>query len=295
MEDRDVHLEVVVVTRDRSNILRTFALDGLSNLAKQSIATTVIDQSAGRETEDILAQFPRIQYVRSKTSGLSQGRNHALAIATADIVAFTDDDVILHAGWAESIRAAFRTNPTAAAVLGRGRRLDGTLMGGARNGCYKWPANALSLGSGYSMALNREIALGIGGFDEAYGAGNWIGAAEDTDMFLRLLQEGHSIVCDDNVYVGHPEWRARPTEAWRQFRYGRGAGTVAASSLLRGDFNTVEHFRGKLAQRSSWMLAALTAREWTQAVAIAAYFVGTFTVPESLAHLAARGLCFKKR
>lgn len=52
------------------------------------------------------------------TQGLSAARNVATRTATADIIAFLDDDAVAEPGWSAAVRAAFAADETAIGVTG---------------------------------------------------------------------------------------------------------------------------------------------------------------------------------
>ena len=61
---------------------------------------------------------PRFRYVREPRPGLSCARNRGLAEASADIVAFTDDDVGVDPWWLNGIARGFRAASDVACVTG---------------------------------------------------------------------------------------------------------------------------------------------------------------------------------
>src|SRR5437899_11520871 len=107
-------ISVVVCTRDRPDTLAT-ALDSVLAQDHPDFEVLVIDQSRGDETarvvEDASTRFPRLRHVRLRTPGLSRAYNTGIREATADLLAFTDDDVIAPRGWLRAIDGAFASHP----------------------------------------------------------------------------------------------------------------------------------------------------------------------------------------
>ena len=89
-------VSVVVCTKDRPDSLVS-VLRGLTALHDEPYEIVVVDNAPIYVPEQaVLREFgedPRVRYVRQRRRGLSSARNRGLAEATADIVAFTDDDV----------------------------------------------------------------------------------------------------------------------------------------------------------------------------------------------------------
>ena len=67
------------------------------------------DPSSGA-TEPIVSRFPEVRYVPEPRVGLSVARNTGVLRTTGSIVTFTDDDVVVHEGWVEAIRAGFHAD-----------------------------------------------------------------------------------------------------------------------------------------------------------------------------------------
>jgi len=194
---------------------------------------------------------PRISYVHLDRKGLSIARNHVLAVAAGDIVAFTDDDCEAPVDWLAELVSAF----TAAEIA----LVFGSLVApGPEHGrsrirvCPQFMASDLIYDPvasnrhappgwgavGANFAVRREVAARIGEFDEHLGAGARFAAAEETDYMLRAESLGVRMVSTPKVIISHTHgyrygWRA----VYRHRRaYARGNGAVAAKhSLLQDD------------------------------------------------------------
>jgi GT2 family glycosyltransferase len=68
--------------------------------------------------------------------------------------------------------------------------------------------------TGACMVMSRELALDLGGFDEAY----IIGDFEDSDLCLRARQYGVAAAVDHGVTLYHLERKSQApaTETWRR-------------------------------------------------------------------------------
>ena len=141
-------------------------------------------------------------------------RNAGIAVAHGEIVAVTDDDVLVDRRWLEWIGRAFASEPDAACVTGL--TLPGDLetesqvfieqFAGFGKGFERrvfrlsTPTSPLSpfaageYGSGASTAIRRGVMWELGGFDRDLGAGTIARGGEDLDLFIRVLLAGHAIV-----------------------------------------------------------------------------------------------------
>lgn len=248
-------IALAVATRDRSPLLERCLLPALREAAAAGHDVVVVDQSVGTETRDLVAGLPGVRYLFSEP-GLSRARNAAIAATTSELIAFTDDDVELPAGWLDALARAFEEAPGAGAVCGRAVTSAGDLQPGAPAGVYRWPAHPFRLGSGFNLAVRRRALDEAGGFDEDLGAGAPFTSAEDTDLLYRILRAGWEVVCRDDITVVHHEWRSRAAEVRLHYGYGVGAGAQTAKHLAAGD-----RYALRLAVREAGHHAFMVGRE----------------------------------
>lgn len=120
-----------------------------------------------------------------------EARNIGLREAKADIVAHTDDDVSPPENWLDNIYSAFQAD----VICVEGPVQDG--MNYTGSGLYR----------GCNMAVRREEALRVGGWDEEYA-----GWRDDTEFGWRLEEEGKGrcIYVDSAVMCHPPKPRTEP-------------------------------------------------------------------------------------
>jgi GT2 family glycosyltransferase len=170
----------------------------------------VDNASCGQQTRDV-ALAAGATYVREDRPGLDIARNTGAVHATGDIVAYTDDDVLLHPRWLEQLVCAFDA-PQISAVTGlvlpaelateaqrhfetywgfgkgyRNQDFDSLLF--KSNGGRTFPA--WDVGAGASMAFRREVFQSVGLFDERLDVGQ-AGCSGDSEYWYRLLASGHT-------------------------------------------------------------------------------------------------------
>lgn len=199
---------VVICTRDRPNELQT-CLSSLPNQSYSPREIIVVDNASidGRTREVALAAG--VIYLREDRPGLDVARNTGARRATSEIVAYTDDDVILNRCWLERLVAAF-DGPKVAAVTGlvlpaqiatEAQRhfetywsfvkgYDQKDFGSEILELYRRRAfPAWDIGAGASMAFRREIFERVGLFDERLDVGQ-AGCSGDSEYWYRLLANG---------------------------------------------------------------------------------------------------------
>jgi O-antigen biosynthesis protein len=217
---------VVVCTRDRVHNLDR-CLTALERLAYSPLHLLLIDNSPRSDDAERLVkkEFPLVRYVVEPRPGLDWARNRAIMEARGDIIAFTDDDVVVDPGWIDAIVRIFAEDARVMAVTGlvvpyeletEAQILFETYGGFGKgferrtfperkgNWRSKWSHLAAGdLGTGANMAFRKSIFEKIGGFDPALDAGTPTGGGGDLEMFFRVIQEGHILVYEPNAVVRH--------------------------------------------------------------------------------------------
>lgn len=252
-------ISVVVCTRNRPDSI-LITLRSLLALNYPLFEIVLVDNAPSSDATKnaILAEYgsePRIRYVREPRPGLSCARNRGLLEASADIVAFTDDDVTVDPAWLTGIVRGFNDAPNVACVTGmiRTAQLEnaeqlyfhlreawGTVcerrvfdLKENRDASSLYPYSGGIFGAGANFAVSRVLTKEIGGFNEALGAGTVSGGGEDLEMFMRIILGGGRIVYEPAAVVSHYH-RADLTElAGQMWAYGTGNTAALTAILLR--------------------------------------------------------------
>ncbi len=164
-----------------------------------------------------------VRYVVEPRGGLSWARNAGWNAATADIVAFLDDDEVPDKHWLAELIRGFAARPDVGCVTGMvlpaelrtepQQWFEG--LGGFRQGrgfvqevfdpghpqhpIYPFPP----FGAGANMAFRRDVLADIEGFDVSLGAGTPAKASEETLAFARTRLADHTIVYQPTALVSH--------------------------------------------------------------------------------------------
>jgi GT2 family glycosyltransferase len=231
-----VSASVVICTRDRPDELAAC----LASLPRQSCRPReiiVVDNaSRDRRTRDV-ALAEGVIYIREDRPGLDVARNTGVLRATSDIVAFTDDDVLLHPHWLERLVAAF-DQPQVAAVTGlvlpaelatEAQRHFETYWGFGKgyreqdfdSSCFSGAFPAWDVGAGASMAFRRDVFEKVGLFDERLDVGQ-AGCSGDSEYWYRLLASGHKCRYAPSAVAFHSHRRTMEGLASQIYYYMRG-------------------------------------------------------------------------
>lgn len=210
-------LAVCIVTYERPQFLRR-CLVGLGTERSDIAEVVVVDASA--RPDRLAAPEPGelpVEYVWAPhlAGWMTRSRNEALLHlrAGADVVAFLDDDVVVHPGWARALRAGY-VDESVAAVTGRTRnnqpgeesysepigrlRRDGTLSEGFAS--QSGGVVEVDHGIGANMSFRRTVLARLGGFRDDYPG---TALREDTDMFLRVRSVGGRVLFVPEAVVDH--------------------------------------------------------------------------------------------
>jgi glycosyltransferase involved in cell wall biosynthesis len=265
LANRNPGLSVAIATLDRPEGLAR-CLDALQAGTTQPAEIIVIDQSAGDETERLLAYrragLAPIRYVQQPRRGLSASRNAGLRLASQPLVAMTDDDCAPGNRWVEAIVGAFAPAEVSAVsgrVLPLGPETPGTYAVSSRlsqqPALYASKVPPWLAGSGGNFAVRRAVWQHLGGFDERLGAGTRGQSAEDMDFIYRMLAAGKKIAYEPDAVIYHErqDLGRRMASRWS---YGYGMGAACGKWLRRRDLYALRLLGGWLLWRSRGLLEA---------------------------------------
>jgi glycosyltransferase involved in cell wall biosynthesis len=198
---------------------------------------------------------PRIRLAEAPRPGLARARNVGLLAARHDVVAFTDDDVIVDRHWLTGIATGFSRHPGVGCVTGLVPTAElNSLAQAYFDGRVAWsrlappdvftltddrpdepmfPFEVARFGTGANFALRRELALVLGGFDEGLGVGSPTGGAEDIDMFLRVVLARRSLAFEPSAMIWHRHRPDLDRLALQVRDYGTGLGAFLAKYAVR--------------------------------------------------------------
>lgn len=177
-----------------------------------------------------------VTYIHAPAKNISIARNAILAAASADYLAFIDDDEIVGGDWLQAMLHTIRETE-AAAVLG-------PVIAVYAEDSPRWLRKG-NFHATYPVHVKRHITTGYCGnvmmtrsapalanlrFDEALG----VSGGEDTDFFARLSKAGGRIVYAREALVYEPVTPERATLKWLMRRRARYGETHAMMLLAQG-------------------------------------------------------------
>ena len=154
------------------------------------------------------------QLLYEAKKGISAAHNRALRYARGDILCFTDDDCRLHTDYVKDL---LRHDLKDSSLVVRGGRIelgdetDLPLTINTDQTVTRWSLSERSARAkrlcgrinGCNMVMRRKVIELIGGFDEQFGAGSYVGSGGDSDFLFRSYIAGIIIEYVPDMVVFH--------------------------------------------------------------------------------------------
>jgi glycosyltransferase involved in cell wall biosynthesis len=227
-------ISVIVSTFNRSTGLIA-CLDAIADSILAAAPATgeviVIDNNSTDDTPKVIRDWAAqsrvpVNTLLEKNQGVSFARNAGIRAAAGRVLFFTDDDCRPDAG---CLAAALRLADADTAPVLRGGRVE---LGDPADMPFtiktdmvaqRWEKSGASIFDdkpgtsiiGCNMTMPRALIDRIGLFDERYGPGTKICAAEDTDYITRVYESGLALEYSPEIVVYHHHGRRTPDQAAR--------------------------------------------------------------------------------
>jgi len=249
-------VSVVIATRERAESLER-CLVSLFDQTRAPDEVIVVDNApVSAATARMLAArwSDRVRYVLEPVAGLGRAHNAGMQHVTADIVLFTDDDVVLDRHWLAAMAAPMEEDAAVGCVTGlilpaeletRAQfwtERHGGFGKGLQRRVYDLDANrpdgvlfpftAGQFGSGANMAFRADALRAIGGFDDALGAGTLARGGDDLAAFFSVVSAGFRLVYQPQGIVWHYHRRGEEGMRRQAYCYGMGLGAYLTKIVL---------------------------------------------------------------
>jgi len=248
-----MQISVAICTWNRASLLRQ-TLEQFRQLhvpAHVTLDLIVVDNNSTDSTKHVVNEFVGalpIRYEFEREPGLSPARNKALDVTRAELLLFTDDDVLVAPNWLAACVAAYEQYPDAGAFGGPifpwfPVQPDPVLSAAfpmlARGFCgtnYErtlGPLDEELSPIGANMAF-RVAAVGDLRFDPRHGPkeAEHRGGGDELDFIERLRQRGHQVIWVPDMVLRHYVDPSRMTlEYLRMNTEGHGAFLVRRNGV----------------------------------------------------------------
>jgi glycosyltransferase involved in cell wall biosynthesis len=219
----------------------------LSTLTCKASEVIVVDNCPDDSTsKDVVKQFKDYIYILEPRVGLDFARNTGIIHVNSPVLAFLDDDVVVHPLWIYNIWQTFNDSSIAAMtglIIATELKTEAQVIfekhwsfnRGYINKIYddNYFKSTFSIGppvwkigAGANMAFRTKVFDKVGLFDEILGPGA-AGCNDDSEMWFRILANGFKIHYNPRAIVFH-EHRSTIKELKSQiYYYMRGFVTAA--------------------------------------------------------------------
>ncbi|MEA5516935.1 glycosyltransferase [Nodularia sp. UHCC 0506] len=229
----DHQISAIICTHNRDTYLGA-AIDSL--LAQDFTAdfeVVVVDNGSSDRTREVVEARlgdSRVKYVFEPTIGLSVARNTGAKVASAEILAYLDDDAVASVSWLQVLSAAYQNNSKLAIAGGKV-----TLLWPPNTEPPSWLSQGLAgnLGAydlgdkmiyiqqpgltprGLNYSLRRSFLEEIGGFDPQLGrVGKNLLSNEELQMTEFALERGWQVAYLPQALVAHNVAPERLKRSW---------------------------------------------------------------------------------
>jgi glycosyltransferase involved in cell wall biosynthesis len=229
----DIQISAIICTHNRDTYLGA-AIDSL--LAQElsvNYEIVIVDNGSSDRTHEVVEQrshHPHVKYIFEPTIGLSVARNTGAKHASADILAYLDDDAEASPQWLQVLYTAYQNNYKLAIAGGKV-----TLIWPPNTQPPKWlsPGLAGNLGAydlgndivnieqpgltprGLNYSIRRSFLQEIGGFDPQLGrVGKNLLSNEELQMTEFALEHGWQVAYLPTALVAHNVAPERLKPSW---------------------------------------------------------------------------------
>ncbi|MFA5260089.1 MAG: glycosyltransferase [Candidatus Omnitrophota bacterium] len=180
----------------------------------------VVDDGSTDKTGERVNACEGVRYVHENNAGPAQARNKGAALATGDVICFTDADCIPHQNWVRTLMKYFY-DPSIGAVMGSygianpqfwlACAVYQEIMFRHR----RMPLYPKAFGS-YNVAIRKTVFDDVGGFNGEY----LHASGEDNDLSYRILFRGYRIFFAKDALVDHHHPETVKKYLREQYRHG---------------------------------------------------------------------------
>jgi glucosyl-dolichyl phosphate glucuronosyltransferase len=272
-----VNVTVIVCTYNRCQSLAQALGSVASSVLPDSVEweVLVVDNNSRDETravfEEVSRRYPgRFRYLFEPRQGLSSARNAGIRAAWGQIVAFTDDDVMVDPLWLQTLTAPLLGSQWAGAggrirlgqdfqpplwlALSGPFNLGGTLVQfdlGEQEGVLdKAPFGA-------NMAFRKIVFEKYGGFrPDLDRCGKSLIGNGDTELGERLMAAGEHLCYVPSAVVNHPVQKERLTKKYfRSYYFAHGRASARQAGQQLSIWRVPRYYLGDVKRKLRWMFS----------------------------------------
>jgi glycosyltransferase involved in cell wall biosynthesis len=211
-------VSVIITTYNRRHFLREATTSVLSQ-TRRADEVIVVDDGSTDGSEETVADLP-VRYVRTENGGVSSARNHGIALARGDYIAFLDVDDLWKKNKLAIQMAAMSLADSAVSYtdetwIRNGHHLNQGKRHKKYSGHIYEQCLPLCIISPSSVVIRRDVFDVVGLFDES------LPVCEDYDMWLRICCRFPVLFVAESLIVkqgGHADQLSRRYDVMDSYR-----------------------------------------------------------------------------
>ena len=193
------------------------ALDSFARFTSEPYEVIVVDNGSKPATIEMLKAIddPHVRVIYNPTNrGFAGGNNDGIAAARGEYLVLINNDVVVTEGWLDGLLRPFGVVPHLGVSAPRSNRIVGDQLvhnavydgeqamhafANERSRRFRGRGYFTDRAIGFCLCVDRRVIEEVGGFDEAYGVGNF----EDDDFSIRVRGAGYRMFVCDDVFIHH--------------------------------------------------------------------------------------------
>ncbi|MFZ5376245.1 MAG: glycosyltransferase family A protein [Patescibacteria group bacterium] len=227
-------ISVIIATHNRPEKLKN-CLQSIKQNEFNNYEVIVLDNydkpspSLWRE----IKKFPKTKLFFCKNKCKTQSLNYGVSKARGSILAFTDDDCVVTRNWLKGIQMEFLSHGRNNVYIGSTLPFNKTKKIGyfcpatfkriKKSKFIKEIHQIMPIGFGNNFAIDKNNFVKLGKFVEWLGPGTMCHSGEDLELFIRSLENIHSIFRSQKMIVYHNNWIKNNNQTLMYFKYKIGA------------------------------------------------------------------------
>ncbi len=224
-------------------------VDSLAAQTCHDFELIVVDQNPDDRLVPVVARAQALglecRHLRQSEPNLCRARNLGIDQSACEVVAFPDDDCWYEPDVVERVLARFQSQVELDGLVVRwyetGEHSAGRLSFEQFSRFRGTPASSITI------FFRRECLRRVGGFDFALGLHSWYGAAEETDLMLRVLGSGGLVDHAPDIVVHHAVQNPARLPVRQMFRHARKRARGTGALYVRHRLSTWVIVRGMTA------------------------------------------------
>jgi glycosyltransferase involved in cell wall biosynthesis len=226
-----IYISVIVITKNRPNQIN----DCITSVLKSDydkFECIIVDQSYQASVSASIVKNSHIRYFHKPGRGKNSGLNYAISHSKGTILAFTDDDCIVHREWLSLINKQFSNDFSIDAIFGNTFPYNPKKNKGKICPCvsihkqvkrHSKPIAHWKIGFGNNMSIRKNVFDEIGLFKPWLGHGSIIGSGGgDCEFITRMLTHNKILLNHPKIIVFHNRWLSENQEKKQQLLYTYG-------------------------------------------------------------------------